>query len=423
MNKKIIKASMILILILMVIGSIYFLSKYTVSNKTTMSDSSLQLSANNGSAGTLVAGEKNPNSYSYHTRTGEFEGDGNSTTAYKDPVYKDFQIYCIEPGTQLRYKHSISYSTAKSLDGNSHTRRCGTHAATPNDGATTPPVFRENGTYTLPIAAAYIISDNPIGEWSKEKQRGIWNLRKSGLSGGLIIGNAESKQPGKNGDPQSSKYDQEALDYANYDNSVRNSGLNPSDKTSIESVYTKVNQDSKEYTVGPFNLTYTNGIYGNKAFSGISEMTIIGYNSKKEVVRSDIKVKKFILKDTATGIYGSAVTPEYFEPDSSIKIDTSTQVYPVSGQDFQIVFDDPNAGLASDSQNRVTYISIKIKFKYMLANGQYTKLKVTKYTVKYNHDHTYFPHQDAYHSGCYTDEEGKRHHNIKYRDCQGCKTT
>ena len=423
MNKKIIKASMILILILMVIGSIYCLAKYTVSNKTTMSASSLQMSANNGSAGTLVAGEKNPNSYSYHTRTGEFEGDGNSTTAYKDPVYKDFQIYCIEPGTQLRYKHSISYSTAKSLDGNSHTRRCGTHAATPNDGATTPPVFRENGTYTLPIAAAYIISDNPIGEWSKEKQRGIWNLRKSGLSGGLIIGNAESKQPGKNGDPQSSKYDQEALDYANYDNSVRNSGLNPSDKTSIESVYTKVNQDSKEYTVGPFNLTYTNGIYGNKAFSGISEMTIIGYNSKKEVVRSDIKVKKFILKDTATGIYGSAVTPEYFEPDSSIKIDTSTQVYPVSGQDFQIVFDDPNAGLASDSQNRVTYISIKIKFKYMLANGQYTKLKVTKYTVKYNHDHTYFPHQDAYHSGCYTDEEGKRHHNIKYRDCHGCKTT
>ena len=99
MNKKIIKASMILILILMVIGSIYCLAKYTVSNKTTMSASSLQMSANNGSAGTLVAGEKNPNSYSYHTRTGEFEGDGNSTTAYKDPVYKDFQIYCIEPGT------------------------------------------------------------------------------------------------------------------------------------------------------------------------------------------------------------------------------------------------------------------------------------------------------------------------------------
>ena len=58
MNKKIIKSSMILILILMVIGSIYCLAKYTVSNKTTMSASSLQMSANNGSAGTLVAGEK-----------------------------------------------------------------------------------------------------------------------------------------------------------------------------------------------------------------------------------------------------------------------------------------------------------------------------------------------------------------------------
>ena len=246
MNKKIIKASMAVILILTVIGSIYCLAKYTVSTKTTMSASSLQMSANNGSAGTLAAGEKNPNSYSYHTKTGEFEGNGNSTTAYKDPVYKDFQIYCIEPGSQLRYVHDISYAKALSLDGESYTRKCGTHAKTPSEGATTPPVFREVGTYTLPVAAAYIISDNPIGGWSKEKQRGIWNLRKSGLSDGLIIGNAESKQPGKNGDPQSSKYDQEAVDYTNYDNSVRNSGLKPSDKTSIESVYTKVNQDSKE---------------------------------------------------------------------------------------------------------------------------------------------------------------------------------
>ena len=73
MNKKIIKFSMAVILILTVIGSIYCLARYTVSTKTTMNASSLQMSANNGSAGTLVAGEKNPSSYSYNTKTGEFE--------------------------------------------------------------------------------------------------------------------------------------------------------------------------------------------------------------------------------------------------------------------------------------------------------------------------------------------------------------
>ena len=421
MRKKLFKISGFIAFIIVIISGIYFLSSYAVNTKVSKTSAiQSQTNANTGSAGTLASGEKDPDKYSYHTRTGQFEAI-YGTSDYSDPKYGDYQIYCIQPGAVLKFKYDISYAEAMALRGKSYTSDCikSGHGSTPHDGDTTPPVYTEIGTYPLPVAAAYIVSETPIGQWSRDKQKAIWNLRNSGLDGGLVIGDGISKEPGKHGDPSTSIYDQEAIDYANYDKTVRNTGLNPTDKTNLNGVYTKISQTKKEYTVGPFNITYTNGIYGNLAFAGISDMTVIGYNGKKEVVKSDIKVKKIILKDTATGIYGSGVTPEFFTPSSDLKVDETKQVYPVSGQDFQIVFDDPNAGLSEDSDNRVTYISIKVKFKYMLANGQYTKLKGTKYTVGYSHDESYNPHR--HHSGCHKKKSGRTCHH--YVDCNGCKTT
>ena len=421
MKEKILKIGVFTLFIITVIFGIYGISEYAVKthvSKASISKLETNANENGTTASTLAPGELNPNTYSYHIHTGQFEGV-YGMTAYKDPIYKDFQIFCIQPGTALKYKYGLTYAEALQLEGKVSTKSCGKHAATTHDGDTTPPVFREVSSGTLPVAAAYIVSEEPLKEWSRDKQRAIWNLRNSNLSEGLVIGSGNSKQPAKHGDPDTSIYDQEAIDYAAYDKTVRNKGLNPTDKTSLNDVYTKINRTAKEYTVGPFNLTYTNGIYGNLTFSGISEMTVIGYNSKKQVVNENIKVKKFILKDTTTGIYGNAVTPEYFEPSNDLKVDETPQVYPTSGQDFQIVFDDPNAGLASDSPNRVTYISIKVKFKYMIANGQYTKLSATKYTVGYTHDHSYNPH--SHHSGCHSTEDGGtcHHYVTKY----GCKTT
>lgn len=427
MKNRIIKISLVLVFIALVVLGINRIVHYQV---TAIQGNDASLNASSSSGGTLAQGEKNPSSYSYHTNTGTWEaiyGYNSFGIAY----YSNFQIYCINPGAPIRYAYDLLYSQAKALEGKTYTSSCRYRygcADTPHEGEVTPPRFVPVGTYDLPVAAAYIVSDEPIGSWSEEKQKAIWNLRDETIhdgkddqyesaDGDMIIGDANSHNQGP------SIYDQEAKDYAEYDPLVRDTGLNPSDKTSINDVYTKVNQDTKEYTVGPFNMTYTEGIYGNIAFAGVSEMKVVGYNSKKQEVNSNIKIKKIILKDKATGIYGSGVTPEYFEPSSNLKVDETKQVYPASGQDFQIVFDDPNAGLSADSSDRVAYISIKVKFKYMLANGKYTKLKGTKYTVKYSHNHSYNYHY-CYTCHHYSGSGENRHHSgchsvYKY----GCKTT
>lgn len=437
MKNKFIKISLLSTLILSIIALITFgfqkLIKYEV---TTMQAKTINTKASSSGTGNLASGEKNPNSYSYHVNTGTWEAI-YGYNGFGIPYYSNFQIYCINPGSPLRYAYDLLYSEAKALEGKTYTKDCGQHADTPHDGEVTPPRFVPVGTYKLPVAAAYIVSDEPIGSWSEEKQKAIWNLRDETIhdgkddhyeaaDGDIIIGDANSHSSGP------SIYDQEAKDYAEYDSLVRDTGLKPIDKTSIDDVYTKVNQDKKEYTVGPFNMTYTEGIYGKIAFSGVSEMKVVGYNSKKQVVNDKIEIKKLILKDKATGIYGSAVTPEYFEPSNNLKVDETEQVYPASGQDFQIVFDDPNAKLSVNDSNRVTYISIKVKFKYMIANGKYTKLRGTKYTVKYSHDHTYnyhlcyrIPHYEIHN---WVDEDGNEYYekNLVYYDNvyrYGCKTT
>lgn len=411
----------------------------------------------------LAEGETNPDGYSYHTNTGTWEALNHTGAPAYIATYGDYQIYCINPGSPIRYSYEIRYNDALAMVGKEYTSSCRYRngcADTPREGDRTPPVFKPVGTYDLPVAAAYIISDEPIGSWTLEKQRGIWNLRDETIHDGtddtyepadddLIIGGATSSASGP------SKYDQEAKDYAEFDSLVREEGIKPENQTDIDGVTTKVNQSTGEYTVGPFNINYTSGIYGNIAFGGITEISAVGYNYKGEEIK-DIKIEKIILKDKSTGIYGEAKEPQYFEPDSVLKIDTSEQVYPEPGQDFEVVYQDPNEGLEVEpgrdyvpntydrtdeedeeyegyityekaleeyNEKRVSKIKLKVKFQYMLANGKYTKLKGTKYTVAYKHDHSYNYHfcytchhysgtgEDRHHSGC--------HAVYKY----GCKTT
>lgn len=392
MKTKITKIILLSVAIILMIFGIYQIFGYEVSKTQGISSQK-----NAVGTGTLGKGEKNPSSYSYNINTGEWEAIYGSQRDV--PIYPGFQIYCMEYGLINNWEYQIRYNEALKLVGKKYKKECGQHAETPNVGDTTPPVYKPAGVYTLSPAQAYVVSDQPIGAWSDEKQEAIWALSKGGTN-----------------------------DYAKYDPQVRNKGLKPTDKTKIDDVYTKVNQDTEEYTVGPFNMTYTEGIYGKTTFAGISEMKVIGYNSDKQVVDDNIKIKKFILKDKATGTYGKAVTPQYFEPDSSLKIDETEQVYPKSGQDFQIVFDDPNAGLSESSNQRVAYISIKVKFKYMLANGKYTRLIGTKYTVFYHHNDAYNPHthtECTYKCHTEEDEDGEiyeYHYDIE-RNCWGCITT
>ena len=423
MNKKVIIGSIITSII--IIAALFCILNYSFSEESITGIETNYSKATLPPSDQLAEGETDPSTYSYHTHTGTFEAlDHTGAPAYI-AKYGDFQIYCINPGSPLRYSYDIRYDEALDWVGHeetaSHTYYG--HASEPKAGQVTPPVYKEAGTYELPVAAAYIVSDEPIGAWSLEKQRAIWNLRDETIHDGkddiyepadddIIIGDAESGASGP------SIYDQEAKDYAEYDSLVREDGINPEDETNAKSVKVKVNQDTQKYTVGPFKVNYTSGIYGNIAFAGISDMIVYGYNKEDELVADDIKVEKIILKDSATQTYGTGVEPQYFEPDSTLKVDETEQVYPEPGQEFEVVFSNPNSNLSSDDENRIAYVKLKIKFKYMLANGQYTKLKGTKYTIAYSHEDSNH-HTGHYH--CSTDDDGNENccdgHGC-YRNCK-----
>ncbi len=452
MKSKFIKIGLSLTLIL----TLTILTFYTIKNTVNAVDGE----TDTADPGTLAEGELDPETYDYYIDLDQFEGLHHTSRYPRLPTYGDYQIYCLEPAADIRYyayddEDVISYEYAKSLENRTYRSDCLTsngHAATPDIGKHTRAIFTAVGSDKLPVAVSYILSGgkptivdpdtgeeifvDPIRKWSIAKQLAIWDLRDVELSNGnrgdenLIIGDGDYEHledmkydsSYDNDFYYKNEYVKEAKDYAEYDNLVRDKGLQPIDTTELDSVYTKVNQNTGEYTVGPFNVEYTNGVYGDIAFAGISEMTIIGYNSEKVQVRDDIEVEKIILKDTTTGIYGNAVTPEYFEPSEDLKVDETAQVYPSSGQDFQIVFEDPNTGLSDDDANRVVYISVKIKFKYMLANGEYTKMRGAVYFVRYTHDHSYNIH---YHDGvedsgcittCYLDDSTKKQQYLMTAD-------
>ncbi len=423
MKEKIIKTCVFFVIAVLTVIGIYQVSKYeTITMQAKDTNLKALEEAETTDIGTLADGEEDPETYSYHINTGTWEAI-YGTNSYSLPVYQDFQIYCINPGSPLRFSYNLLYSQAAALVGNTYRSSCG-DASTPYQGSTTPPRFVPVETNDLPVAAAYIVSDEPIGEWSEEKQKAIWNLRDESIyiesdedyvpaDDDLIVGGADSVHDGP------SIYDQEAQDYAKYDTEVRDKGLQPEDKTDLDGLYTKVNQETGEFIVGPFNVEYTNGIYGEIAFAGISEMTVVGYNRKGEEVRDDIEIEKIILKDLTTGIYGEAQEPEYFEPSEDLKVDETEQIYPAPGQDFQIVFSNPNEEV-EDEDEYIASISIKIKFKYMMANGEYTKLRGTKYTVQYSHNHSYNPHR---HRKYKTDPETGKRVPTGWRSCHGCITT
>lgn len=385
---------------ILIIGIILVVGFYFIKNEVIAVDSQVSTRTTYvKTPGNLAEGEKEPSTYSYYIDTGEFEALERIPMAPNVPIYNGFDLYCLEPGDPIQYTYQIRLAEARNfvLRGEPYTGYCGC-GNPPREGDFTPPVYKPISFHSLSRAAAYIVSDSPVGCFSLEKQKGLWNIRNAqvynALTGkyedadeGLITGGGISKADGP------TRFDTEAIDYAEYDYVVRENGLQPEDKTNLKKIEGKVNQKTGEYTVGPYNIEYTEGIYGNVTFSGISNMTVLGYNSKKELVRDDIKVEKIILKDLETGLYEkNGKVPQYFEPSEDLKVDRSEQVYPSSGQDFEILFKDPNEGLEYDDENRVEYIAIKVNFKYMLANGEYAKLQGIKYVIKYTTRHNHVTH-------------------------------
>ena len=316
----------------------------------------------------------------------------------KDPSIK---IYCIEPGARVSFRHyGYEYDDYRIIT---------TKEDLINSGYTEyymTPIYNSAGIFELPVAASYILSaedkettgeyvdiycDGKINHvWLNEddakwleKQRGIWRLCKNTASNGyrldmiypygigekLILSDDISIFGGK-----ASIYDSEAKNYTEYDLTVRNKGLQPKDNTNIDLVEAEFSNNL--CTVGPFNISYTNGIYGKVAFAGISKVTLMGLDANKKEVQ-EIEIKNYYLKNNV-GNYTkvSADSMYFFSGDNEYKIDrlNGNEQYIKSGQDFKLEFEYP-------SNSTIVYAKLKVEFKYMLANGEYNKLVGMEYYI------------------------------------------
>ena len=394
MKSKGIKIFSTILMTMLIIAGLFYIIKYNVQAVNTTGSGSGKVTSN-GVQKTMGAMK--------NTGTGLWEALPESQNSFMLPTYAGYEIYCINPASALRYGYEIRYNQRyngqySALEYKAHVpgggeipykSSCGC-ASTIGEGLRTPPVYKEYDSGELSPAASYIVTEEPLGSWSEEKQKAIWNLRWYEIDGksidwGLIVGDGRSINDGP------SIYDQEAIDYAKYASEMEKNkqqgkeGLAPEDKTNIDNVYTKVDTTQGSYSVGPLNIKYTNATYGDISFGGISEIYVIGYNQYGEEApgKEKIKVDKI-------AIGSEEKEPEYFEADNML-VDETEQVYPKSEEDFDIVFEDPNSDLDPNDplydQKYVTKIKIKIKFQYMFAKAGYTKLQGIKYTVAYGHTH------------------------------------
>lgn len=308
------------------------------------------------------------------------------------PCYGNFQIYCIQEGgymipEDMDYGNGLvgtPYSKMVEAIGKTSSSSCTFKYGHPDPigaGLKSRTMWVKGHTGILPKVTAYIVSYSK--SWSIDKQRALWNDRI--YEEGLVT----FKEKSPNG--KETFLDSEAISYKAHDEKVRGNGINPVNRTDINSVLTAVNQEqgTQEYIVGPFNMTYNECIYGNIAFGGISKMTVVGYDKNGNIVNSDIPFR-ISLQNKATGVYSSPDFPKYFTPKTTEEdygVCRSTQYYPSSGQNFQMVLNDPNKNI-TDENKKVVSISVKVEFKYMLANGAYTQLNGVRYAMAVSHTDT-----------------------------------
>ncbi len=362
MKKKIIIATiilMMLILNLFVASGIF--TKDVIAVEGDVTDASATSRAM--SFGQIVEGP-DPGSYSYNL-CGDWECFTTSGAPHYNPQNPGYQIFCSHHGTPAdAYYYDITKAQAEScigLEFNAH----GSCATGRYEGLKSTTFFTATGSGTLEPWQAYIVSDEPIDAYSDLKNEALWGYNNSLY--------------------------QESINYQDFDDQVRpKNGLDPKDATNHEKVLVAVDQPGGLYTVGPYKMTYTEGIYGNIAFGGVHEMTVVGFNREGTMVRDDIEIQKFVIDNQEK-------TPEYFEPESPLYVDETEQVYPESDQEFDVIFEDPNAGLAEDDPNRIVAYSIKVVFQYMQANGEKVDFQGWKYdpVTYYHRNYDYHDHRDS----------------------------
>ena len=290
----------------------------------------------------------------YNIFTGsEFEPTGIESE-HHIPLYGGYPFFCVGAGVDTKMG-DISYYEAEKYVGTYYGDHA--HASVPFDwslnGKLTNPLYKKSGDGTLSDKDAYIISHDGSG-WSEVKQHAIWGGAGAhdhdgmGDAGKALIAEAEK--------------------YAAYAAQAKD-GLNPSGSGDA---IAKVNSSSKQIILGPYSINYDNGNYGDITFGGISEILVVADNG------TEIPISGLIIGDELVS------NIHYFTPDGN-KVDRAEQTYPEPGEEFQVVFTVPE-----DSE--IKSVSIKVKFKYMLASGVYADFVGHQYVVSiseyddYNND-------------------------------------
>lgn len=212
--------------------------------------------------------------------------------------------------------------------------------------------------------------------WMVYKQEAIWatslsnNLKAPALSGNQIT---------------SQHLVDQASGYADFAKNIESAGgtIAPENKTDEDKVRKQVSKSTNEYIVGPFSIDYVDGDYG-VAFGGISDMYIVGQDTKR------IEIKSFIIN-------GKEITPRYFqEYKTYIKIDLYAQQYPKPNEEFYVKY-------VSTSDEEIE--KIHVDFKWMETEATLTYYDATMYkgTVTDKHTtHTHHDHSDPDHHHCYS---------------------
>ena len=258
----------------------------------------------------------------------------------------------------------------------------------------TPIVWYESTTGNLPSALAYITSDKSQSNttynkwsqiensvitvkentyWTEQKQFAIWNWGYANKGNKIVSDESTAKT-------KTSSYDNIASHYSNYDNNVREEGLNPKKNSSTVNFN---NTSNNECEIGEYSISYKDKyeVYNKyTAFSGISDIIITGTNDKDKNVKKNITPKAIkIYNKNEKKWYKYNLNGndkwDFFNPSGISKIDnTAGNNINLNGKKFKLVFDNPGSN--------ITHFSIKIKFKYMLANGKYTKYNGKKYYIE-----------------------------------------
>ena len=298
------------------------------------------------------------------------------------PKYPDYTIYCNSPGQRFDFVQNITREQIQALidRGYVYTKSCGCFDVDLPDKGHTYPYYEQAGRGSLTNALAYIVTIDGT-EWTLGKQRAIWQTHLMGLDGGII--NKYSNN--HDNDYSDEGYEQEAR---NYDAFMR--ALNPQvSATSTNNTLTKIDQISQQYTVGSFSINYTNGTYDGLTFGGISNMYLIGYNENGQAVKN-MPIDAFVIN-------GKKVIPDYFTPENINYVDRTTQSYPASGENFQVIFSNPNDGV-TNSNSLVCDIALYVEYTYMSATGEYIEYEGKRYGTGgaegTSHDHTFNPHKD-----------------------------